>query len=248
MKYFNKWAARLGLSNPMSLANTVSGEEGYYQSSTSWYKDKYELATLSRHRYRLLAIGLGFLLGVSLIAFIAILPLKQYVYRLIEVNQTSGEVLTLKEVEGRQYAEDWVVTRYFISQYVMNRHMYSREDLTRTYNLTLAMSAKPIAEAYAEATKIDNPTSPLNVLNTEYYREVKIKGINQLNDKTALVRYQVITHHKSMQQDTKTEDFQSVVKWAFNTAPTTQEDHDKNPLGFFVTHYQVSPVYTDKND
>lgn len=217
-------------------------ERGYYQAAGDWYQEKYELISISRQRYRMLAIGLGILLGLSMTTFTAILPLKQYIYRLIEVNQQTGEVTELKQTDSMQFASQWVVSRYFIHQYVLNRHMYNLEDIKRTFNLALSMSAKPIADDYAQMIIDTNPTSPLNTLHKDYYREVNVLGINQLNDNTALVRFKVITHHKNNASDIKTEDLQAIVKWVFNNPEESLKDRDQNPLGFYVTYYQVSPI------
>jgi type IV secretory pathway component VirB8 len=175
------------------------------------------------------------------------LPLKQYVYRLVEVNRQTGEVTTLKELEGHRYATNWVMIRYFLNQYVMNRHLYSMEDIKRTFNIALAMSAKPIADAYEQQIIDTNPDSPLNVLSTNYYRDVEILGINQLSDNTALVRFKTITINKTTKSDKKTKDLQAVIKWQFIDTPASLKDRDDNPLGFFVTYYQESPVYADNN-
>lgn len=226
------------------------GEEDradYYQSAKDWYEEKYELVGISRNRYRLLAIGLSVLLALSITAIVTILPLKQYIYRLVEVNRQTGEVTALKELESHQYASNWVMTRYFLHQYVLNRHLYSVEDIKRTFNVALAMSAKSIASEYQDQIVDTNPDSPLNILNTNYYRDVEIIGISQLNDNTALVRFKTITVNKNAKNDKKTKDLQAVIKWQFVDSPASLKDRDDNPLGFFVTYYQESPVYAENN-
>lgn len=215
--------------------------DNYYQEASDWYHERYELNAVSKARYQVLSIFLLVLLALSMTVSISLLPLKQYVYRLIAVNQTTGEVLQLNEIDSKKYETDWVVTRYFIHQYVLNRHSYSIEDIKRTFNLVLAMSAKHIADDHMRDTIDTNPQSPLNVLNNKFYREVTVLGINKLNDETALVRFKTVTHDKQT-QNSKTEDFQAVVKWSFQNVAHTLADRDKNPLGFMVNYYQVSPV------
>jgi type IV secretory pathway component VirB8 len=163
------------------------------------------------------------------------------------VNRQTGEVTALKELEGHQYSANWVMIRYFLHQYVMNRHLYSNEDIKRTFNVALAMSAKSIASEYEEQIMDTNSESPLNTLNTSFYRDVEILGISQLNYNTALVRFKTITVNKSAKNDKKTKDLQAVIKWQFVDAPASLKDRDDNPLGFFVTYYQESPVYAENN-
>lgn len=222
-------------------------QSDYYLQAKDWYQERYELVEVSRNRYRLLALGLSGLLTLTLGAIIAMQPLKQYVYRLVEVNRQTGEVTALKELEEHKYASNWVVTRYFLHQYIMNRHLYSYEDIKRTFNLALSMSAKPIYDKYAEEVVDTNPNSPLNILNTNYYRDVEVLGINQLNDNTALIRFKTITINKSAKDDKKISELQAVIKWEYANSPASLKERDDNPLGFFVTYYQESPVYAENN-
>lgn len=226
---------------------TPGEEPNYYQTAKNWSQERYELIEVSRNRYRLLAAGFGGLLALSIAAIIAMQPLKQYVYRLVEVNRQTGEVTALKELEEHKYASNWVVTRYFLHQYITNRHLYSYEDIKRTFNLALAMSAKPIYDKFADLIIDTNPESPLNTLNTNYYRDVEVLGINQLNDNTALVRFRTITTNKSAKDDKKIKELQAVIKWEYANAPASLKERDDNPLGFFVTYYQESPVYAENN-
>lgn len=222
------------------------GEEEYYQSAKDWYYERYERMALSLNYYRAASIGMALLLALSLIAFVMVLPLKQTIYRLIAVNEHTGEVTTLKEAEPNTFIKNEAVTRYFIHQYVLNRHGYSYEDIKRTFNIALAMSAKPVADKYSASIVDTNPESPLNVLNKQAYREVNVLSVNPLNPNAALVRFQTITHQRNT-NETKQADFQAVIKWDYQTPSKEMEDRDHNPLGFFVTYYQVAPVFANKN-
>lgn len=219
----------------------------YYEHAKDWYEEKYELIALSRNRYRLLALGLGCLLFLSMASHIAILPLKQYIYRIVEVNRKTGEVIALKELEENRYQTNWVVIRYFLHQYVLNRNLYNLEDVKRTFNIALALSSKSIANTYANQIMDTNPESPLNVLGNQYYKEVKVRGINQLNDHTALVRFTTVTINKLTKNDQKTRELQAVLKWEFKNTTASLKERDMNPFGFFVTYYQESPVNVENN-
>ena len=72
-------------------------------------------------------------------------------------------------------------------------------------------------------------------------------GINQLNDGTALVRFKTITTNKTAKSDKKSRVLQAVIKWEFKNIPASLKERDDNPLGFFVTYYQESPVNAENN-
>ncbi len=220
-------------------------EVDYYTLAKNWYQEVYESTLCSRDRYRLLAIFLGGLLSLSMIALVIILPLKHYFYRILTVNQTTGEVVQLKELETSRLPENWVMTRYFINQYIQNRNTYHYDDIKRSFNLTLAMSAPTIAKNI-EAEIVDtNLASPINVLGKEGYQDVTVLSVNQLNLNTALARFKILTHPKENAVHFKQTDFQAVIKWDYQNNKATLQERDLNPLGFRVTYYQVSPLFTD---
>lgn len=224
--------------------NTVSEEtKNYFTAAKDWHVERYESILVSLQRYRFISVGLGVLLALSLTAFISILPLKEPIYRLIEVNKETGEVKTLSEVGYHTYQDNWPVIRYFIHQYILNRYLYSHEDIKRTFNIALSMSAKPIADEYAQQILDTNPKSPLNVLNKSYYRDVTQVSINRLTKKSAIVRFQTETHNKNNVSDSKREDFQAAIQWEFQPPTDVMEERDDNPLGFKVVHFQVSRVF-----
>lgn len=219
-------------------------DENYYQESKTWYSEVYESMICSRDRYRLLSIILAVLLTLSIVSLVSVLPLKQYVYRIMEVNTQTGEVSELNQLESTTLSENWVVTRYFISQYVQNRHEYHVEDIKRTFNLVLAMSNKEVAAVYNNDLVDTNPKSPINTLGKDYYRDVTILSQNQLNLNTALVRFKTTTYSRTNLNDVKTDDYQVVIKWQYQNNKESLPDRDKNPLGFTVTYYQLSPLLT----
>ncbi|MCD6040273.1 MAG: virB8 [Gammaproteobacteria bacterium] len=228
----------------LTLQPCPGGTE-YYSAAKNWYEEAYESLVCSRDRYRLLACFLGGLLTLSLLTVILLFPLKHDVYRILTINQTTGEVAQLKELDTTHWSESWVMTRYFINQYIQNKETYHYEDIKRSFNVALAMSAPSIAKA-VQAQIIDtNPLSPINVLGKEGSQEVNVLSINQLNAHTALARFHVVTHPKEDTAAVKQADFQVVLKWDYQNTKATLQERDLNPLGFRVTYYQASPVFAE---
>jgi type IV secretion system protein VirB8 len=234
------------MARKKKLALSHSKEErDYYQTAKHWYEEVYESTLCSRDRYRCLAIALCGLLTLALIALILLLPLKQYFYRILTINQTTGEVVQLKELETTRLPESWVMARYFINQYLQTKNAYHYDDVKRSFNVTLAMSAPSIVKK-VEADMVDtNPASPINVLGKEGYQDVIVFSINPLNANTALARFRILTHPKDDTLHSKPSDFQVVIKWDYQNKKASLEERDLNPLGFRVTYYQASPLFTD---
>jgi type IV secretion system protein VirB8 len=225
---------------------TLIPSEDYYQAAKSWYQEHYETTVITKYRYQLMTILLSLLLTLSLIAITVMMPLKQYVYRLLSIDHQTGEVTELKHLDGETFSENWVVTRYFLNQYVINRESYHFDDIRRSFNQVLALSNTEIGSQYRQSVIVDNPNGAINTLKNNYYKTVNVISINQLNDKTALVRFDVSTHANANTNDVKTESFQAVVKWDYTDVAMSLSDRDLNPLGFNVTYYQVSPVFVNQ--
>jgi type IV secretory pathway component VirB8 len=255
LKYINegyimklKKVALPKLSSIVDKLNSVKAyptKIDFYEESSTWYSEVYESVKCSRDLYRLITIILSILLGLSIFGIVSILPLKQYYYRLITLDKLTGEVAVVKEMENRFLEESWVTTRYFINQYIQNRHTYSYEDITRRFNLVLAMSNQILADEYKNEIVDTNAKSPIKELGKHFYREVSDVTINKLNQNTALVRFKVITRNRTNLNDIKTENYQAVVKWEYKNINMDFKDRDKNPFGFFVTYYQKSPVFAE---
>jgi type IV secretion system protein VirB8 len=220
-------------------------QDTYYQAASSWYIEVYESLQCSRDRYRALAIALVMLTMLCIGSMAAMLPLKTSIYRILEVNTQTGEISQLTQLESTKLTEKWVVTRYFINQYVRERHEYHFEDIKRSFNDVLSMSQPDISSSYSQDIIDTNPKSPINVLGKDSYRDVVVLGQNQLNANTALVRFRTLTHSKANPADVKTDDYQVVIKWQYRNSQATLSERDTNPLGFTVTYYQVSPLYNN---
>jgi type IV secretion system protein VirB8 len=227
----------------MFLMPQPATEQGYFSEAKAWHTERYEMMESSRNYFRLASCVLLGLNALLLASVIVILPLKSVQYRVIEVNKQTGEVSPLNNVEGKPYSADWTTDRFFISQYVLYRESYNYQDIRRAFNQVLATSDRKIGEMYSHEIVSDNPKSPINTLKDNFYRETNVKSINRLNNNTALVRYQIITHNKMNLNEDKTEEFQAVIKWEYGKPSEILENRDKNPLGFFVTYYQPSPVF-----
>jgi len=219
-------------------------EVDYYQAAQNWYTEVYETLICSRDRYRLCTVLFGILLAISVSAIGIMLPLKHSFYRLIAVNQTTGEVTQLKEVEPKLVSANWPVTRYFIHQYIQDRHAYAFEDIKRTFNLVLAMSDRTVAKTYSDNTIDSNPESPIVKLAQTKYRTVTVYSINQLNTDTALIRFKINTYDRTNSGEVSAKDYQAVLKWRYQLSDNP-ELRDKNPLGFQVTYYQITPVQAE---
>jgi type IV secretion system protein VirB8 len=216
----------------------------YYQEADHWRYQIHESQTVWLHRSLLLNLLLLLLLTLMTAACLCLFPLKQSVPYVYALNQTTGELTQLGKAEPRTYAQDWLLTRYFLIQYVINRESYSADNLERPYQITYAMSDATIAKRYEEEVNSNNPRSPLNLYSKDKIVTVHVLSVSQLNHDTAEVRFIKTLHDKDANTQHRLQKT-AIIKWKYTTPITTQKMLDRNPLGFKVTYYQVNQVNID---
>lgn len=84
-------------------------------------------------------------------------------------------------------------------------------------------------------------TSPYRKYGKDKSIIVRVLSISRLNENTAAIRFEKQLRDKvaNTQQVAYQE---AIVKWHYQSVKATQIQLDRNPLGFTVTYYQVTPV------
>lgn len=230
----------------MSHKHTASTEDvsAYYQEASDWRYQMHESQTVWLHRSLLLNLLLLTLLTLFVIACLFLFPLKQSVPYVYALNQATGELTQLGKAEPKAYAQEWLLTRYFLIQYVINREGYSADNLERPYQVTYAMSDANIAKRYEEEVNSNNPNSPYNLYGKDKVMTVHVLSVSQLSPDTAEVRFIKTLHDKDANTEQKLQKT-AIIKWQYTNPVATEKMLDRNPLGFKVTYYQVNQVNLD---
>lgn len=218
---------------------TTQAEENYYTQASQWRYQIYESQTVWLTR-SLIALGvISLMLILSLLSNLFLFPLKQTVPFLYTVNEKTGELTQIGEFKPESFKENWLMTRFLIIRYIVNRESYDADNLERPYQITWAMSDDKIAKDYANAVRTDNLSSPYAIYGKSKFIHGDVLSINQLNENTAEVRFEQTLN------DRNTETKQSIqkaaiLKWQYATPITTQKMLDRDPLGFKVIYYQAT--------
>lgn len=217
----------------------------FYEVARKWAYDANHSHTVWLKR-SLLALGvLSLLLFMSLLLNVFLFPLKQKVPYLYAFNNATGEVTRLGELESTKLTENWAMTRYFLTQYVLNREGYNSDNLDYPYQVAWSMSDDPIRKTYASEVRTDNPQSPYMLYGKDKYIRVDVKSISKLNDNTAEIRFEKTLLDKATQTGS-TSHRVAIIKWSYKKPETTQRMLDQDPLGFKVTYYEVTQINTDQ--
>ncbi len=232
----------------MSVSNkqtTLSSNENYYQEASEWRKEIFDSQRVWLSRSILGLIILTILLALSLSANFFLFPLKRTIPYLYTLNETTGELTQLGAYSSQdkttQSMQDWLMTRFLLVRYVVNRESYDADNLNQPYQIAWAMSDDAIAQDYVNSSRTDNPNSPYAIYGKTKYVTVHVLAVNQLNDETAAVRFEQTIHDHDSDSD-QTIQKEAIIKWSYTTPDTTEKMLDRDPLGFKVTYYQPTQV------
>jgi len=216
-------------------------KEAYYQTSADWRYDIYQSKTVWL-RYSMIGnAGLLLALLLALLTLVCLVPLKQKVPYLYTFNHATGEVTKLGELEPTHLTANWQLTRYFLIHYVMNRESYDRDNLDLPYQSAWAQSNPTIRQQYEAEVDSQASTSPYQKYGKDKAIRIPKVSVSRLNDHTAVIRFEkhLLDKNTNTQQIAYEE---GIVKWQYQSVKATQTQLDRNPLGFTVTYYQMTPI------
>lgn len=190
---------------------------------------------LERNRYFIIALALAFSLVVALIALVVMMPLKTVVPFVLEKTE-EGAVIPAPRT-AQQFKPGVAEKRYFLAQWVkqlltLDSHL-SEIDLAEAYLLTRGKATVEFTDWLAR-------TSPMVELKNDptLTRNVSISSISLIEDQVALLR--VVTERRSNSNPgAQREKFVITLHFVL-VPPKTEEDLMKNPLGLFITHFQIN--------
>jgi type IV secretion system protein VirB8 len=201
-----------------------------------WFYDRYQSARINGNRWFVVALLFGVLASLAVAAVIVLTPLKTVQPFVVEVNNASGEVRTLKAFDANELTPSDAVIKSFLARYVVARETYDPQDLKENYQAVRLLSDP------AEGLLVDgllaptNTASPLNRYQNHTVRTVRVKSVSFLNRRTAQVRFASIETARTAKKE---ETWVAIVSFRFVNLPETEEERFINPLGFQVTAYRV---------
>jgi type IV secretion system protein VirB8 len=216
-------------------------EEVFYRTAADWRYDVYHNKAIWL-RYSLIGnVGLLLCLLFTLSAIVCLVPLKQKIPYLYAFNNATGEITKLGELEPTHLTTNWQLTRYFLIHYVINRESYDSDNLEVPYQLAWAQSDVMIRKQYDAEVDSNVQTSPYRKYGKDKAITVRVLSVSRLNDNTAAIRFEKRLRNKAA--NTQQVAYQeAIVKWHYQSIKATQTQLDRNPLGFTVSYYQVTPV------
>ena len=158
-----------------------------FNNASSWDTSRTLQAERSERRAWMVAgaFGVGFLASCTVIAIM--LPLKETTPYVVRVDNATGVPDIVTAMEDQIVTSDDVMTKYWLSKYVIHRETYDWYTLQTDYDTTGLLSAESVGAEYAEQFSGDNPLTDAYSDNIRV--SVKIVSVVPGKDNTGTVRF-----------------------------------------------------------
>ena len=229
--------SKINKKNAKAVKSPRSRREKYYEDGKTWENETITSLRSSKNRAWFMTMLSMFFSLLCIGALLMLLPLKTFEPYVVTVDKSTGYLEVTRGLKDGDLTQDEAVTQSNLVRYLVARETYDYQDLEENFNLVTSMSDGDAALVYG---KIWNPTNgdktPSEKYGYDTTKTVKIKSINFLNDYTAQIRFQKLTHTKAT--DT-TKDYVAIITFKYVQKPESMVERFMNPLGFKVIKYRV---------
>jgi type IV secretion system protein VirB8 len=218
-------------------------EKTFAEEGNDWYVDRYETIKVERNRYFILLLVALAALIVSLIIHVAILPLKTAVPYVIEIDKTTGITTVLKGGDMNAVRSQQAVTDYFLLKYLNARMSYDWGLRQENANIVRALSTRSVYQTYVDKIDVNNPQSPIKLYDNSKIINVHVTSHTMPYPNIAEIHfYTEITDKVAIGVTAPVKQYWiATVKFTYaDNALTTEDRENINPLGFFVTDFQLN--------
>jgi len=231
------------MNNEIRVAQSEheTANDRHFGEALSWETSQVLEAYRSKRRAWFAASGLGLLLGLSVVSNVVMMPLKTVEPFVVRVDETTGVVDIAARVEDMTISGEDVMTKYWLSKYVIHRETYNYQLLQTDYDTVGLMSSESVGSEYGAQFIGDD------ALDKRYadriVADVKILSVVPTSERTGTIRF---TKTTGLRKDTtrKPEVTHWIATVAFeyrNASRMTEEVQLVNPVGFQVVSYRVDP-------
>jgi type IV secretion system protein VirB8 len=211
--------------------------DAYFSQVASYEADRLRSARrIGRIGLTVGAVGtLVGLLGVGALAALA--PFKTVIPLVFRVDNATGVVERVYDVQGGAMEATEASKRYFLWQYVRLRHSYSPAEAQSSFEAVMLMSSRTVQGEYAADYRGSNPTSPQVVLGRNGSASLRWVSTSFLGPKLAQVRFVQIERKGDFPLPPKR--MVATIGFDFSPGEVSSSSINVNPLGFIVTSYRA---------
>jgi len=211
----------------------------YLTEAASWDRDRSQVAQRSARRAWIVASAAVILALLSTAAVVGLTPLKRVVPYVIRVDNATGIVDVVPEVQGRVSASQ-VVTRYLLTHYVSVCERFNLSTAESDYAECGAFHSAQLNAAWYAKWNPGNPDSPLNRYRDGTELAVAIQAVsfidrvNGLQD-LAQVRYTIA--QATGGGSAEVSHWIATIQYTYVEPSSDPKVRQWNPLGFRIVAF-----------
>lgn len=207
----------------------------FEKSRIVWY-ERYGTAVVDKNRYFVLAVASTVAMAALGLGLTALLPLKEVRPYVITTNGETGEVKT-DQASAQGYTPTEAVKKWWIRRFVEMMFTLDRYETKKNLqDIFTWISGNKAQEEFRAFLEKERPFEKLKQdINTT--RTVEMKSINFLQDGAAVARFYT-EERSSLKAGAERKAIMMTLHYGYS-APTREEQIQKNPLGLFFTHFTI---------
>ena len=218
--------------------------EGYLKDAQRWECDLVARAENSKRRAYWVTGAFGALTALSLLAFVAMLPLKSVEPFVIRVDNTTGVTDVVPMYAGKAPIAE-VVTRYLLHNYVVTRERYFYAMAEQDYNLVGAYNSPVLNSQWMQSWDRANPQSPL----VQYKDGTSVRSqlqsisfIKRADGSQDLAQARFLTATRPGGSGAETiRHWIATIQYDYVAPSKDEQLRALNPLGFRILEYRREP-------
>ena len=197
-------------------------------------------APLRRERRAYMVAAAGLVVGLAgLGSAMALLPLKEVQTHVVVVDQATGEMDRVVQVEALTLDEEDAVVQALLVSYVDDRETYDLADGDARINAVLDRSDGDAARTLRTLWSPGHDDYPLDVYGPDARIDVRVRTVTPIEPGVAQVRFTRTLRNEGDDREV-TQASTATVAYEFRPGvERTLEGVWANPLGFVVTGYRV---------
>lgn len=221
--------------------SSYNAAKNFIQSAKNFEKSEIERIKKINKIYLGFAIAGLSVAALSAVAVMLLTPLKSVEPFVVRVDNNTGLTDVVSTLKQKTVANDEVLNKYWLANYVRNRESYSWETIQTSYDTTMLLSSKEEQSRFGAIYTA--PNAPHKILGKNFRVAVKIRNIAFVGD-TAQVRFSKTTAGVIPSQDgdkrlDKVDNYIATITFDYQNKPTQEADRLINPLGFQVNNYRI---------
>ncbi len=218
--------------------------ESYFTAAAGWDTDRARQALRSARRAWWVAVSGWVFAGLSALALVLLMPLKQVEPYVVRVDRSTGVIDVVPTYRGGVALEP-AVTRYFLTHYVSVCERFNFATAESDYEECGAFHAAQRNQAWYALWNPHNPASPLNVHKDGSTVRVEVQAVSFFQRGSGITDLAQVRYLKAQRQaggaDERVTHWIATVQYAF-TAPSQDARLRRwNPLGFKVIELNTEP-------